>query len=391
MAQATRTRSQARPTPTTTGGGGPVIPFTSAAHEHTEPFFDQTFKPGANVTNFGPINIPSYGYLRHVYMQITAVGGALGTGELGADYPFNLFSSLSLVDTNGAPIFGPMDGFATEMCNIVGGYGFKSDPRSTANCPWFVGTINAEFPLRIPVEISHHDALGSLANQNSAASYQVMGSISTFAQMMKTVGTATAPEFRVRMFLEAWSLPNETDRAGRPQAQLPPAHGTTQYWSQSVRQVSVGNNTLPITRTGNLIRNMIFICRNAAGERKAAVCPDPMILQWDARQLLMDTQKYREHAGFAERANLTSYPVGVFVFPFSHSIDNLIGDDNPSLWLPTVQATRLELDGTAAEAGTMQQVINDIAPGEVVPSDRYVETSETGFHPQVGTTTPGTQ
>jgi hypothetical protein len=116
-----------------------------------------------------------------------------------------------------------------------------------------------------------------------------------------------------------------------------------------------------------------------------------MILQWDARQLLMDTQKYREHAGFAERANLTSYPTGVFVFPFNHSTDNMVGDDNPSLWLPTVQATRLELDGTAAEAGTMQQIINDIAPGEVVPSDRYVETSETGFHPQTGTTTPGTQ
>src|SRR5664279_339427 len=103
-------------------GGGPVIPFTSASHEHTEPFFDQTFTPGAAQQNFGPINVPSYGYLRHIYIQVTSAGGAIGSGELGADYPFNLFSSLALIDTNGAPIFGPMDGFAAEMCNMVGAY-----------------------------------------------------------------------------------------------------------------------------------------------------------------------------------------------------------------------------------------------------------------------------
>lgn len=387
MARGTQQRSQARPT----GGGGPVVPFTSAAHEHTEPFFDQTFTPGANVQNFGPINIPSYGYLRHIYIQVTATGGVIGTGELSADYPWNLFQSLSLVDTNGAPIFGPLDGYATFIANLVGGYGFKSDPTSTANCPWFVGTINAQFPLRIPVEISHHDALGSLANQNSAASYQIMGSVNNFAAMMKTVGTATAPAFRVRMFLESWSLPNETDRVGRPQAQLPPAHGTTQFWSQSVRQVSVGQNTIPITRMGNLIRSLVFINRKANGERAAGVMADPMTLNWDARQLLMDTQKYREHAGFSERANLVTYPTGVYVFPFNHSTDNYVGDDNPSLWIPTVQATRFQIEGTSAEAGTQQQLINDIAPGEVIPADRYVETSQTGFHPQVGTTTPGTQ
>lgn len=384
---ATRGRSQARPT----GNAGPVIPFTSAAHEHTEPFFDQTFTPGANVQNFGPINVPSYGYLRHIYLQVTGTGGVIGTGELGLDYPWNLFASLSLVDTNGAPLYGPVDGYATYIANIVGAYGFRSDPAATTACPWFVGTLNAQFPMRIPVEISHHDGLGALANQNSAASYQIMGSISTFAQMMKTVGTATAPAFRIRMFLEAWSLPNDTDRAGRPQAQLPPAHGTTQYWSNSVRAVAVGNNTIPITRVGNLIRAIVFICRKANGERSAGVMPDPMILGWDARQLLMDTQKYREHAGFAEKASLSAYPAGVFAFPFSHSADNILGDDNPSLWLPTVQATRLQIEGVAAEAGNMQQLICDIAPGEVIPADRYVETSQTGFHPQVGTTTPGTQ
>lgn len=371
-------------------GGGPVIPFTSAAHEHTEPFFDQSFTPGAAQQNFGPINVPSYGYLRHIYIQVTSTGGAIGTGELSADYPFNLFSSLALIDTNGAPIFGPLDGYAAFVSNVLGAYNYKSDPRSTANCPWYVGTLTAQFPLRIPIEISHHDGLGSLANQNSAAAYQIQGSISTFAQMLKTVGTATAPTFRVRMFLEAWSLPNDTDRAGRPQAQLPPAHGTTQYWSQSVRPVTVGNNTLPVTRVGNLIRNMAFIFRNAAGERVDTVAPDPMTIQWDARQLLLDTQLYRQ-AQFAESANLVSYPAGVYAFPFNDSTDNFIGDDNPSLWLPTVQATRLEITGTAAVAGTVQMLINDIAPGEVIPSDRYVETSETGFHPQVGATTPGTQ
>lgn len=392
-------RTAARPRQAQPAGhsGGGVIPFTSAAHEHTEgPFYDNTFVPSTAVQNFGPVNVPSYGFLRHIWILVNVVGGTIGAGTLSPDYPFSIFSSLSLIDTNGAPLFGPLDGYATFWANVIGAYANKSDPRSAANWPDYVGTLNATFAMRLPIEISHHDALGSLANQNSAASYQVQGAInpSTF---LWNAPTTPPTGIRVRLVLEAWSLPNEVDRAGRPQSQLPPAHGTTQYWSQQTPKIAAGQNTTPITRTGNLIRNWIFITRSTVAvtnfpnvfTRDNTVFPDPMTFQWDARMLLNDSQSYRKGI-VAERANLTALDTGVFALTFNHSTENNIGDDNPSLWIPSVQASRFEVDGVSATTGNMQIITNDIAPGEVVPSERYVEPSATGFHPEVGVTTPGT-
>lgn len=362
----------------------PTIPFINAAHEHTEPFLDQSIPLGASAVNVGPINIPSYGYLRHVFLECSFSGGTLGAGALSADFPWNVFQSISLYDTNGAPIYGPLDGYATYIANIVGGYAFRQDP---AQSPWFVSTINGAFFLRVPIEISHHDALGSLANQNSAATYQLNFTINPSTVVYSTAPT-TAATLRVRGALEAWSLPNATDRAGRPQAQLPPAHGTTQYWSNQVRPIAVGNNTTPLTRTGNLIRNLVFITRTAAGARADNVFPNPAQIMWDARSMNQDTQNYRSQLWW-EKSIMAARPTGVFVWNFNHSRDNIAGDDSPALWWATVQASRVEAIGVSEAAGNMQIITNDIAPGEVSPTERYVETSATGFHPQVGASVPG--
>lgn len=371
---------------------GPVmaLPFVQGAHEHTEPFYQNPLiTPGANALQFGPQQVPSYGYLRHIVIDVDMSGGNLGAGVLHPDFPFNILQNITLNDTNGAPIFGPYDGYATLWANIIGAYGFRSDPRQY---PDYDGTINGRFQLRIPIEISHHDGLGSLANQNSAAAYQVSFSVAPTTTMFTTPPT-TPPNLAIQMSLEAWSLPNETDRAGRPQAQLPPAHGTTMYHSQNQKIIALGDNTTQILRVGNLIRWMAFICRTTAANqpRTSAVFPDRATIQWDARELLNDSQVYRRMVAFERIPSLAAMDAGVFIYSFNHCNENKVGDDSPTMWLPTVQATRLEVQGNSASAGTIQILICDIAPGEVVPSERYVETSATGFHPQVGASVPNVQ
>lgn len=367
-----------RPAPGNAPAAPPaLVPFTSAAHEHTEPVFDVSVTPSTTTQTLSTIDIPAYGFIRNIYLEVTSTGGAIGTGALGGDYPYNLIQSVALNDVNGAPIFGPIDGYAALWSNIVGGYAFNNDPRKV---PWYVGTLTAFFPLRIPVEISHHDGFGALANQNSAASYKLNLTINSFTNMMATLGTATAPTFRIRGYLEAWSLPNETDALGRPQQQFPPVHGTTQFWSQNVKAVNTGQQTIPLVRVGNLIRNIVFIARNSSGVRTANVFPDPAQIAWDARSLLLDTQNYRNALAYERLNNLLTLDTGVFAYSFNHSTDNHSGDDNPSLWLPTVQATRLEVNGTVGTAGNIQILTNDVAPAEVIPTQRYDE-GGTGFHP----------
>lgn len=365
----------------------PVVPFVQAAHEYTEPFYDTTFTPTTSQQQIGPISIPANGFLRSIFIQVTCSGGTVGSGTIGPDGIVNALQSIMLSDVNGAPMYGPLDGYASLWANIITASAFKSDPRLT---PDYANTFGGGFAIRVPVEISHHDGLGSLANQNSAAAYQLNLTLGTIAQIYNVAPTTPA-NFRIRMSLEAWTLPNDTDRAGRPQAQLPPAHGTTMFHSQFRTTINVGQNTIQLTRMGNLIRYLLFIARDGSGVRQNGVFPDPVILSWDARQLLNDTQWYRRQIVWERIPSVSAMDAGVFVYTFNHSNENKVGDDSPTLWLSTVQATRMEIQGNCATAGTLQIVTCDIAPGEVQPTERYVETSLTGFHPQVGASVSGAQ
>src|SRR4051812_40570531 len=118
----------------------PALPFTASAHEHAEPAFTVTVTPGTAVQQLNPIDIPAYGYLRSILLEVTATGGAGGTGN--PDFPANIFSSITLQDVNGSNIFGPLDGYAAMLTNLFGGHGFKvhdqvgvADPATTLAAP----------------------------------------------------------------------------------------------------------------------------------------------------------------------------------------------------------------------------------------------------------------
>lgn len=346
-----------------------ALPFTASAHEHTEPAFTVTVVPGAATQQLNPIDIPAYGYIRNIFLEIVAAGGAGGT--LSADAPWNILQSVTLQDVNGANIVGPMDGYALYLANVLGSYAFRSNP---ADSPWFVGAApNPAFFLRVPVEVSHRDGLGALANQNSAANYKLSLAINNIAAMA-SVAFTTAPTITIRGWLEAWTLPAPMDSRGRPQAQVPPLLGTGQYWSTRTQSgIVVGQNTIPLTRLGNYIRALVIIARDATGARSDAVFPDPMQFNWDGMQIRNNSQRYLQQEMYEKVGGVFTRPVGVFMLPFNHGgpVASL-GDEDPSLWLPTTQSSRLEIAGVSAAAGTIQVLTNEVAPIEQTQTDRYV-------------------
>jgi hypothetical protein len=303
------------------------IPFTAAAHRHVEPItVDTPAVLGAAQQQRGPFDVPAYGFMRHIILEVTLAGGTLGAGVLSADFPWNIIQNIQISDVNG---------------------------------------------------------YGSLANQNAAASYKLSYTLNTAAAVFSTAPT-TAPTPTVRAHLEAWSQPNEVDLAGRPQLREPPGHGTTQFWSAFTKATVAGQNNVQFPRVGNLIRNLVVIARNAAGARADNVMPDPIQVFWDARSLTLETQALRNKLAYEAIQAPAIRDVGVFAFPFDDLVLGHAGDEEPNFWLPTMQSSRLELNGVAAVAGTLQVCTNDVAPVEVNPAERYVETSTTGFHPAAG-------
>jgi hypothetical protein len=354
----------------------PLLPFTASAHEHVEPAFSVSSIMGAATVQFNPQDVPAYGYLRHVLLEVSSAGGVVGTAVANADFPYNIIQSVTLQDVNGANIVGPIDGYSLYLANLVGGYGFNNNP---SNAPFFSGSAaTPSFFLRIPVEINSRDGLGALANQNAASEFKVALTLNSTTGVLTSGAYTTAPTITIRGWLEAWTLPAATNNRGEPQAQVPPLLGTGHFISANTRPTAIGPNTLPLTRVGNLLRNLIVVGRTAAGVRDATVLPDPIQFNWDGNQILNMSQRIAQ-AYFLERlAGTVTLPVGVIVLPFSHFDTGRMGGDGPGGWLPTTSSSRIEVTGNSAAAGTIQIITMEVAPVEPNQAARFQVPSMTG-------------
>lgn len=364
-----------------------AIPFVASSHEHTETL-SKIVVP--LVTGAAPVSqnitVPSTGFIRHLWLDVVFSGGTGGSAVAAADAPWNVLDQVTFIDTNSAPIYGPVAGYSLFVSNLFGGYTYQSDPRCNPIYTPLDANGNGHFQVRIPIELSHHDATGCLGNQNAAAPYRVTFNVAALTSIFTTPPATLQPTVTITPVLETWTLPNATDAMGRPQSQFPPNYGTVQYWSQRNQgPIGTGQDTAKVLRVGNLIRNIIFICRDTSftGARADTAFPTQPILSWDDRNLTNEPQAYRaaRTAEVMTTIPTLSRPTGVFAYTFDRSNQDRAGDDKPWGWIPTVEATRLELTGSWTDSSFVTILVNDVAPGEVNPTQRYVETNATGFHP----------
>lgn len=355
-----------------------TVPFIRASGEHIEPAgIDVSRLLTGSVQDLGVFDIPAYGFLRSLTFVVTATGGA-GAGVTAAeDAPFNVLSNIALTEPNGAQIQAFNSGYDMAMAGKFGGYGYigGADPRSLpAYSPIAAGTGNFAFILRMSVEMSARDGLGSLPNQNAAATFKLRMQLNASTAVYGTV-PGTLPTVRVRVTQYAWDQPNPADGQNANQTN-PPAVNTTQFWSTQVYNVNAGAQTLRLTRVGNYLRNIILIYRRAGTSRVngQADFPDPLTFLIDARPVaIVERNNFStlmaERSGYGT-ATGTIFPAydspdglenGVFVWDYMHEFSGSYGLENRDLWQPTLGSTRLELQGVFANAGTLTVLTNDIA------------------------------
>lgn len=376
------------PTAATTAGGTtqtrgngqrqqalPTVPFIRASSEHREPTgIDVSRLMTAADQDLGVFDIPAYGYVRSIVLVVTATGGAGTSVTAAEDGPWNALKNIALTEPNGAVINQFNSGYDLAIgANKWGGYRSPegADPKASPRFSAVAGaTGNFTYVVRIPVEINLRDGLGSLPNQNAAATFKLRLTLAGSTQVYGTVPT-TLPTVRVRAYLEAWDQP-EAVTAGQHNQTTPPAMNTTQFWSSQTYAVNVGQNTIRLTRVGNYIRNLVFILRRGGTSRVngEADWADPLTLYLDTRPLdIIENNNWLhqmyERTGFggAGVANEAAKGLdnGVRVYDFMHEFDDVLGRENRDLWLPTLGSTRLELQGNFANAGTLTVLTNDVA------------------------------
>lgn len=363
-----------------------ALPFTAGAHEYTEPVATRSVLLTANSQDLDPIPVKPYGFLRNLWIGVTCTGGVDdGTDPdpaASGDFPWNIIRSISLHDTNGGNIFGPCSGYSTYIANLLGGYVFQNDP---ASAPFHSSDLlNPKFFVRVPLEISGRDGFGAWPNQNAAANLSLDVSLNGTNTIWATAAPSTPPTVTLSIYMECWTVPSEVDANGRPQMQTPPLMGTGQFWTSSTRQISVGENDPQVTRTGSYIRALACIFRTTAGVRSDAVAFSSLRFLWDGVQFHKMSQDYAKEyfrnklASRIGSAQDNTVPVGVYVFPFNHGLSGRSGNETPDLWLPTKQSANLRVEGTAAAAGTVEFLVNDVAPRELDPADKYEVPNQTG-------------
>jgi hypothetical protein len=362
------------------GNGGAVatVPFIRASGEHIEPTGIDVSRPmTGSVQDLGVFDIPAYGFLRSLTFVVTATGGAGAAVTATEDAPFNVLANIALTEPNGAQILAFNTGYDMYLAQKWGGYGYVAgaDARSHPSYSAIAaGSGNFAFVVRMSTELSVRDALGSLPNQNAAASFKVRMQLNASTAVYGTVPT-TLPTVRVRVTQYAWDQPNPADGQNTNQT-APPALNTTQFWSSQVYNVSAGAQTIRLTRVGNYLRNVIFILRRAGTSRANGQSdfPDPLTILIDARPVaIVERNNFAtimcERSGFGAAVGTTvpaydsaqGFDNGVFVWDYTHEFDGSLGTENRDLWQPTLGSTRFELQGSFANAGTLTVLTNDVS------------------------------
>jgi hypothetical protein len=353
-----------------------LVPFTRAAKEHYEPFFDTAYTLGATSQQIGPVDIPAYGFARGVWVEVVATGASGGSPSYLEDGPFSVLDEILYQDVNGANIYGSLSGHDTYLINKWGGYaGDLADPKSDPDYS-AAAAGNFSFLLYVPLEVNGRDGLGALANQNAASTYKLRLTLAPSTKVYSaTTPPTTLPSVRVRCWLDAWTQPTASDLRGNAQATQPPALGTTSYWSKTMINVPSGFQTLRLPRVGNYIREMIFVYRAASDGTRAtgaANMPDPATIYWDTRTLknfsrrMWRRQMSRRTGYTGTDDTAAALDKSVFVEDYAHEFNGRIGYELRDGWLPTSQSTRLEISGTFGAAGTLTVITNDVAPTDEI-------------------------
>lgn len=359
-----------------------ATPFIRASAQHSEPVgYDVSTTMSTAVQTLPDILVPAYGFLRGIILVVTTTLGAGTSVTATADAPFNSLANIVLQEPNGAQICNFPSGYDLFLANKFGGYQYANDPRQSANFSSTIGTSALfNFTLRIPVEVDSRDALASLPNQNSGALFRVKLNLAAIATAFG--GTvSTPPLVRIRAYAEEWDQP-EASTNGVPNATVPPALNTTQYWSRQDFPINAGVSNIRLTRMGNYLRNLIFVYRATSDGTRATAdtnWPDPATIYYDTRPLdtvsrAMWLDRDLNRYGYGAQLGNTNSAAGtalavdsgggressVWPFDFAHEFDGGVGFENRDLWLPTYSSTRFEIGGQWGVAGTLSVLTNDV-------------------------------
>jgi hypothetical protein len=367
------------------GEAAPQMPrsFIVGSRRNDKPDFDQSILLTAGEQRLNAYQLSPSGYLRGLYVIVenTAVNTTGTTVAYAEDGPFNALSSIRFLDTNSHPMLGTLTGYDLYLVNKYGGYAFQGDAEAAAVYSATSGTTTTAgtfaFVLFLPVETVLRNALTSQLNKSGAAQF----ALEMFVAATTTIFTtppATSSTLRVRTTLASWLDPEPDDAMGNPVQQDPPLLNTTQYWHKQNYSILASAQFTRLQGIDGLLRSLIMVARRASSTRANGETdwPDPVSLKYEEayliqsrvrllyRWLIATTYGYDAAAEASKGRDNGVYPVWEWMQDFTHKP----GGELSRTYLPMSSASNLELQGTWANAVSLDILVNKVVPypqGEV--------------------------
>lgn len=291
------------------------------------------------------------------------------------DYPLRALAVITLADTGGQPILGPMTGWEFAMFVKWGGFSFSDDVTDSQTYTATEGTSTAGgafgFLLHLPVQFVRREPLGPLPNTNSNNAYALDLTVASSAQIYATAPDAN-PTVTVKVFQDSYRQSSGFDAQKNPTVQSPPGLGAVLYARKNTIPVTAGTVDIELSQQEGSYRALHFMLRDSNGSRLQGDADWPSPLQvyfnndvpYDREKTYWIRRQERDYGylGAVETAGGRDY--GTFTLPFITDHELKAGSEDRYKYLSVSAADTLGWRGTVGGSGTHQltTVYNFVRP-----------------------------
>lgn len=339
----------------------PFFPGTLDLETHT-----QTYN---NLLSAGAINLPTFypktnGFLADLWIRLVATGGATaGTLQTVNDGILGYIAGITVSDTGGQPILGPMTGHEFAMFVKWGGFSFSDDPRNSETFTEVSTVGNGNVTLHIPIQFVKSEPLGPLPNTNSNNAYAVDITQAAYTAVFSAPPT-TLPNIFIAIYQDSYRQSAGKDAQGNATVTTPPGLGAVLYARRNTVQTSAGAQDFQLQQQEGSYRALHFIMKDSTGSRTVGDTdwPSPVQVYFNNDVPYDRTKDYfirrlERDYGYTKTLTAAANPVGgrdfgVFTLPWITDGGSLqAGDEDRYKYLSVSAADTLGFRGNIGGTG----------------------------------------
>lgn len=253
----------------------------NAAPVALRPFFTGTLdlethtQVYSNLFSASAIPLPTFypktnGFLADLWIRVAATGGGGTPGTpVGAGITngvLDYLSSITVSDTGGQPILGPMTGHEFAMFVKWGGFSFSDDPRNSETFSEITTSGNGTFTLHIPLQFVRAEPLGPLPNTNSNNAFALDITQAPISALF-SVAPTTLPTVTVSIYQDSYRQSAGKDAQGNATVTTPPGLGAVLYARRNIITTTAGGVDLQLSQQEGSYRALHLIMKDATGSR----------------------------------------------------------------------------------------------------------------------------